>query len=216
MAYYRYNSGKNQNKYSRELVSNSDRVLELYYFFVCMYVSLSISLPFSFYVRMSTSPPWNLCLSLFMCLSLTSFFHVLSLAVYLSSLFSHSSFIFLSLAISVCLSVPFSISISLSPYLSSIFLSIGNGLWLDLCRSVYSRSLPPLHYFSLYLSLLGYISLSFTLSLTNFLSYFIYHLIFMSICLSFFTFLSFYLSTPSSLSSHSLSTFLHLHPSPLI
>ena len=142
-------------------------------------------------------------LSFFMCLSQTSFLHVLSLAVYLSSLFSHSSFIFLSLAISVCLSVPFSISISisLSPYLSSIFLSIGNGLWLDLCRSVYSRSLPPLHYFSLYLSLSGYISLSFTLSLTNFLSSFIYHLIFMSICLSFFIFLSFYLSTPSSLSS---------------
>ena len=67
MAYYQrgkekrhqrlYNSGKNQNKYSRELVLNSDRVLELYYFFVFLYVSLSISLPFSFYVRMSTSNP---------------------------------------------------------------------------------------------------------------------------------------------------------------
>ena len=165
---------------------------------VCQSVYLPALLCLCAYVHLS--PIKSLSLSLFMCLSQTSFFHVLSLAVYLSSLFSHSSFIFLSLAISVCLSVPFSLSISLSPYLSSIFLSVGNGLWLDLCRPVYSRSLRPLHYFSLYLSLSGYISLSFTLSLS----------------LTFLAPLSITLSSCLSVCLFLLSIFLPPHLSPLI
>ena len=65
----RYNSGKNQNKFSRELESNADRVLELYYFFVCLYVSQSISLPFSLLVCLSCmSVCLSPCPSLFMCI----------------------------------------------------------------------------------------------------------------------------------------------------
>ena len=151
MAYYqrgkekihlrRYNPGKNQNKYSQELVLNSDRVLELYYFFVCMYVSLSIPLPFSLLVCLSCmSVCLSPCPSLFMCvwpplpheisvsLSLcASQWLVSSMSspwLFISLLYSHTLPLssFLSQFLSACLSL--SLSLSLYPLIYPLFFSV--------------------------------------------------------------------------------------------